>query len=82
MANIYLFFFFSDYNLEKDFRYLPAILVTIGLLAPVSFWYKHENTDDEYLYSLIAAIVGLVISIIAGIILKEKTNDSFFADFF
>ena len=81
LANIYLLFF-SDFNLEKDFRYLPVILVTIGLLAPVSFWFKYKNTDDEYLYSLIAAIVGLVISIIAGIILKEKTNDSFFADFF
>jgi hypothetical protein len=81
LINIFLLFI-SDYNPEKDFRFLPAILVTIGLLAPVSFWYRHENTDDEYMYSIMAAIAGLVLSIVAGLFLKEKSNDGFFADFY
>ena len=81
LANVYLLFL-GDYNPEKDFRYLPAILVIVGLSAPISFLSKCKNSDDEYLYAIIAAIVGLILSIIAGYIFKDNANHSFLTDFF
>ena len=81
LSNLYLLFI-SDYNPENGFRYLPAILVIVGLSAPISFLVKYKNTDDEYLYAFMAAIVGLIISVIAGIIIKNNTNNSFLTDFF
>ena len=42
---------------------------------------NQKFNDKDYLYAIISLIVGLVISIISGIVLKEDNND-FISDFY
>lgn len=80
MINVYLLFL-SDFKPERDSSFLPAILVIVGILSPISFLNNQKFNDKDYLYAIISLIVGLVISIISGIVLKEDNND-FISDFY
>ena len=80
LANVFLLLL-SGFNVEKDFRFLPAFFVAIGLFGPISFIVKEEITKKEFSTAIISAIAGLFIAILSGILLI-KGNHDLFSEFF
>jgi hypothetical protein len=79
IITLYLLFF-TDYN--RLGRYAPAVFLSVGLIWPISNVLKEPLRSDEKRSICLLAIIGFVIAIIYGIVLKGSEHRDFLEDFF
>jgi uncharacterized membrane protein (UPF0136 family) len=66
---------FSKYDINKDWRYWPIILSSIGLMCPFSILNKQKLTDDEKLIMYSSAALSLVVAFVFALIKKGNQED-------
>ena len=77
---VFALLLFTNNNYEESKIYI-VISCLVGILYPICNLYRKKLDDDEKTIGWIAVIVGLILSVIMGVILKENTNEGFLTDF-
>lgn len=68
----------TDYD---EIRIYVVIACIVGLAYPICILYRKKLDDEEKTIGWVSTIIGLILSVLISLIIKDNTNEGFLTDF-